>query len=245
MKFTKTLTAIAFALSLPAQADQVSFNFTNTNGSFGDTNWFNPANWSTGRVPGPEDDVLLDENDYVVIDPALGPMPVKIRDLRVSDRAKLTTLPGTIMQTRDELVSGNGRIDYHSSGADGESLTFAPASDTNPCVGNSDVSFNPTAKSIRTVDLQSSVVLEFGLGGREPATLTKESTGTLVLTGSNGHYATLTADIVVLGGDDPVALARGGAERVRQATYAAIPSAVRDTLPIALLPVFSLKLSLL
>ena len=48
--------------------------------------------------------------------------------------------------------------------------------------------------------LKTSATLEFGLGGLAPASIVTTSAGTVVNAGA-GHYATLTADLVVLSGN--------------------------------------------
>jgi hypothetical protein len=99
------LPAIALLMALPAQAQHT--NVARFIGS--DDNWFNPANWNTGRVPDATTDVVIGAS-RVVIDPARGPAEVRIRDLSVVDGGQLTTLPGTIMHTRDEYVERGGEI---------------------------------------------------------------------------------------------------------------------------------------
>ena len=64
MKFTKTLSALALLLSLSAQA-QTATPAVRYVGS--DGNWFNPANWSSGRVPTADSDVVIDGRAEVVI----------------------------------------------------------------------------------------------------------------------------------------------------------------------------------
>lgn len=174
----------------PAGAD----GRTTTAHYFGlDGNWFNPANWSTRQVPSPGTDVVLDGVDTVTIDPRRGPAEVEINDLMVRDFARLTTAPGTILRSRRERLAGSGAAVYRATEGYGESLTVEG------CLSCKMV-LNPNPKSKRTIVLQSSFVpqdlggglsIEFGVGGREPA-----SPGHV----GPGHFATLSAETAVLGG---------------------------------------------
>jgi hypothetical protein len=206
MKLAGTVSAFALALALiialPVHAQTPcsaagTVHFTGTDGD-----WFNPANWSSGCVPDVDDDVVLDDFDSVMIDPDLGPMPVQVRDLIVRDAARLETLPGSHLITRDELVNDNGEVVHRSSASEGELLIIGAPSE--PVAGwgyaTSTVRLNPTPKSRRDVILKTSATVEFGLGGLAPASIVTTSTGTVVNAGA-GHYATLTADLVVLSGN--------------------------------------------
>jgi hypothetical protein len=160
-----------------------------------DTNWFNPANWSTGQVPDAMTDVVLDQHDTVVISPSAGGPEVRIRDLLVTDQAVLTTLPGTIMRDRDETIGREAQVVYQATESSSDTLSMGPLGQR--CVGCG-MKLNPTPKSIRTIVLQSSLTLNpsavavsFGLGGADPA-----SPGHV----GAGHYATLVGDRVSLGG---------------------------------------------
>jgi hypothetical protein len=190
----RTIVATALGLSFAPVAQvgasnnlkQIGIAYSGTDG-----NWFNPANWSRGRVPGPDDDVVLEDGDDVVIDPALGKTRVQIRDLRLSGNARLETLAGTIMQTRNEVVQDQAQIIYRSSGVEGDTLTLGNGSAPRCGYCGGGIKLNPTPQSKRTVVLQSSATLDFGLGGREPASLTKTGAGRLVLAGGYGYHATL------------------------------------------------------
>lgn len=197
MRLAKTLSAIALALSIPVQAETTGSGAVLFIGT--DSNWFNPANWSSGRVPDTEDDVVLDADDNVVIDPSLGRMPVQIRDLTIRDKARLETLPDAHLITRDELVQGQGQLIHRSSASEGDTLIIS-ASPNNSALrhGHGGLRLNPTPKSKRDVILKSSATVEFGLGGREPASLTTAADGSVRVQNGAGHYATLTADLVVL-----------------------------------------------
>ncbi len=199
LKALKFLPAVILLMALPAQAQEVTVaRFVGTDG-----NWFNPANWNTGRVPDAATDVVIGAAQ-VVIDPALGPADVTIRDLAVVDGGTLTTLPGTIMHTRDELVVNGGDILHQSSGSEGGSMvvggTCTPldpvACALQPWNG---MRMNPTPKSRRDVLLKTGAVSQFGLGGSAPATLTRTTAGWQLDAGV-GHYATLTAESATLDG---------------------------------------------
>ena len=96
--------AVLAALSASASAQNSPVNALHFEGRSSD--WFDANNWREGRVPGANDDVVLDRGDIVVIDPERGASPVEIRDLIVGDGAELTTLPGTIMgkQPQSQLL---------------------------------------------------------------------------------------------------------------------------------------------
>ncbi|HSW15474.1 MAG TPA: hypothetical protein VLI06_21680 [Solimonas sp.] len=196
MKLTKSLSALALVLSLSAYA-QSAFAIVHYIGS--DGNWFNPANWSSGRVPSATSDVRIDGRAQVVIDPALGSSTVQVRDLTVGGDASLTGLPGVILGSRTELLQDNGAIVLRSGASTGENLIVAPFSDPDGCTSCSYV-LNPTSQNKRTVLLKSSVTVDVGLGGTTAASLTKTGTGTLILNAGTGYHSTTTSDILVLDG---------------------------------------------
>ena len=199
--------AIICALSATAMAQSASAttNVLHFEGRNGD--WFDVSNWREGRVPGANDDVVLNRGDVVVIDPAsrlravnrngTGHVDIEIRDLYVGDGAALTTLAGTIMLLRDEHI-GAARIVNRSSGVIGEGQYFTAASTgCNEC----SVSLsNPTPKSKRTVVLQSSVTSEMGLGGLDSAKIERDASGAIRLAAGPGHYATLNARTLIFNG---------------------------------------------
>lgn len=216
---TTAFAAAVLSLGLPAAA-QTTESVVHFQGS--DGNWFNPANWSGGRVPGAEDDVQLDGDDHAVIDATIygGGTPVQFRDLIVRDHATFEVLNGSVVQSRDQLLYDQGRIIYRSSGDVGENLIVAGASEpaagspgdcslTNPfgCAleppgpGQNGILFNPTSQSKRTYVLKSSVTLDMGLGGTTAAGVSKVGAGRMELAAGRGHYATLVADTLVLDGE--------------------------------------------
>jgi hypothetical protein len=204
MKSRLKLAALAAAaiFCLPAQAQtsqeqasQEPLHFSGT-----DRNWFNPRNWSAGRVPTAADDVVLDGHDRVVIDPGRGAAWVRIRDLDVRGNARLTTLPGTVLQLRDEVIGQNGQIVHRASGTIGEHLIAAPSAMQAGGFGSGGLRLNPTPKSKRDVILKSSVGVQFGLGGLQPARLHLDASGTPQLAAGPGHHATITTETAILAG---------------------------------------------
>lgn len=178
-----------------------------------DHNWLNPANWSAGQVPGPYDDVVLDGEDYVVIDGASTAAArngnLQIADLSVRDSAVLEVIGGAIVQTRYETVQDRGQVIYRGSGNIGEAAIFGGASDPTaaaPALSEVVVTkFNPTSQSKRTTILKCSfgacAMLDMGLGGTEAAGITKTGTGTMELRAGRGHYSTLITDTLVIEGE--------------------------------------------
>lgn len=167
-----------------------------------DTNWFNPANWSGGQVPGPTDNVELDSNDHAVIDGARyrGGVRVAVGDVDVRDGAKLEVINGAILQTRDQVLYDRGRIIFRASGDAGESLIVAGDADPDACTDCVLVQ-NPSSQVKRTWIIFNSATVDMGLGGTTAASLTQTGTGELQLAAGPGHYSTLTADTLSLDGD--------------------------------------------
>jgi hypothetical protein len=167
-----------------------------------DGNWFNASNWSTGRVPGPADDVVLDGTASVVIDPALGSAWVQVRDLTVRGYAQLETRAGTILESRDEIVEDHGRIVLRASASIGDAFiaTNDAAGQGGWCVDCTVAVGNPTPKQKRIIVLQSSLRSEVGLGGTTAASFATDASGAPVLHAGPGHYATLNAETVSIDG---------------------------------------------
>ena len=162
-----------------------------------DGNWFNPSNWSSGRVPGADDNVILDGDDYVLIDGSTDPaaMGVTFKDLVVSSVAVLEARNGAIVRTRSQVLKDQGQIIFRASGDVSENL-IVDASCTD-CV----LVQNPNPKSTSIIVLKSSVTTDMGLGGTEPASLTVDASGQPHLAAGRGHYSTLTVDTAVIEGD--------------------------------------------
>lgn len=189
-----SLLVLSAAVPMPGSAASMEFV-----GS--DPNWFDPGNWSGGQVPGPGDDVVLDGRDFVVIDPALGHAHVQIRDLIVRGRAKLTTLPGTVLELGDEILEDAGQVDYRASAVLGERLIAVPDPEWSAAgFGGHGLKLNPTPKSKRDVILKSSMHTSIGLGGVTPASLAFDAAGQPQLSAGPGHHATLDTEVVLLAG---------------------------------------------
>lgn len=197
MKSPWIVSAVALAMSLSAQAQTgaaPSVRYVGTDG-----NWFNPANWSAGRVPGANDDVLIDGRSQVVIDGALGQAQVQVRDLTLRGTARLSALNRAIVETRSTLLQEGATSHFSASAETGGSLVVAPFSDPQGCTDCA-INLNPNPKNQRFVILQSSVTLDVGLGGSEPAALIKTGRGELQLSSGAGYYSTMTAETLVLDG---------------------------------------------
>jgi hypothetical protein len=193
--------AIVAVTSTPALS-AVAGNFIGTNFAGTDRNWFNPANWSTGRVPGPADDVVLDGTDDVVIDPALAGRAggnVEVHSMTLKDDAQLETLPGTHVRHRSFAILDRSQMTTRSGVMEMDDLIVSPPPSCATCGG---IGLNPSAWYVSKPAVVIGSSLYFGLGGREPAGITKTGAGTIVFVGY-GSYATLHADALALG-DGPV-----------------------------------------
>lgn len=184
------------ALALPAAAQTGAGPHVKVfSGS--DGNWFNPNNWNEGRLPGPADTVVLDANDYVLIDPSQGPMPVEFGDLHMSGNAVLETRPGSVVRNQDSLIIESARTIFRGSVILGESETFRIEADS----ANAPTAiYNPITKDKRDIVINTKMTIEMGLGGREPASYSIDPTGAPIVNTGYGHYVTLNADRVELGG---------------------------------------------
>ena len=197
MKSPWIVSAVALAMSLSAQAQTgaaPSLRYVGTDG-----NWFNPANWSTGRVPGANDDVLIDGRSQVVIDGALGQAEVQVRDLTLRGTARLSALNRAIVETRSTVLQESATSHFSASAEVGDTLIVAPFSDPQGCADCA-VNLNPNPKTQRAIVLQSSVTVDMGLGGNEPAAITKTGRGEWILSSGHGTYSTMTADTLILDG---------------------------------------------
>ncbi|RYG27759.1 hypothetical protein EON81_29630, partial [bacterium] len=154
-----------------------------------DGDWLNPRNWSAGRVPGPSDDVMVRRGQHLVVNPPEGTtMRVTFKDIMVSSYSSVETRPGTIWITRNERVMGE-LIHRSTDAADGAGYDGTLHTLGSTSSGGSTL-LNPTAKSKRVVDLQSSI--SFGIGGTEAA-----SPGHV----GSGYYANITAQTARVSGD--------------------------------------------
>jgi hypothetical protein len=178
-----TLTAVLCAAPTTslAQSNRVQGTFIGT-----DANWFNPLNWSNGAVPDENTDVVIAGRANVVIDPAAGPPEVAIRNLTLTGRATLETMPGATFHARLELIQNGARLIHRATdagcGTDCGDLIVT---------WNAGLQLNPTPKTKRDIVLQSTAKLTVGIGGTTPATEAAHGAGT---------YATLTGESVTVGG---------------------------------------------
>ncbi len=169
-----------------------------------DGNWYNPANWSIGRVPGIDDCVQLDGRDRVSIDFALaapGQETAAYNDIIIVAAAQLTTQQGAVMESRQVMhrQATTARIVMHGGGWIGGDLITEPgrASLLGPEGG---LWLDPSAVAKTHVQLVDGFRMQFGLGGRSPASASRDASGALQLAAGYGHYSTLTADSVALDG---------------------------------------------
>lgn len=167
-----------------------------------DRNWFEPGNWSTGQVPGPQTDVVLDGDDDVLIDGGAAPATVRIADLYLLDRAKLETTPGTTLWDADEYVLDAAQ--FITRATRGGSLGTAVWGVTGG-YNSGGILLNPRPQSKRDLVLKGNLTM--GLGGTRPAT--QNAVGA-------GRYATINAQWARLGGQLDVALFYGFTPRVGQ-----------------------------
>ena len=126
-------------------------------------------NWSTGRVPGAGDDVVLDGNDDVLIDPTErgGSRTVAVRALEVRGAARLEAVRGVTVSSLREVVADHGQIIFRASADVGESLDVANGADGL-------IVANPRPIVKRDVILKTSITMEVGIGGLAPASSTVE-----------------------------------------------------------------------
>ena len=157
-----------------------------------DSNWFDPNNWSTGRVPEEGDNVTIDGAIRVVIDPELDPRSgttggstgkVHLQDLQILNGATLETRPGVQMEFETISSDGTGNFYAYSSGWVGTAIL-------NPGWGCPTwrCGFNPTYIHVDLFKFDGEG-LAMSLGGAEPAA--PGNTGA-------GYYANVQADNIEL-----------------------------------------------
>ena len=160
-------------------------------GSNGD--WFDANSWDSGRVPGPDDDVVIDPGLTVRIDPtrniagATGSAPgdVFVRDLHVSSGASFETLPGTTLVFRDFSTVGTASFFAYGSAWEGESALSIDCPRWR-------CGYNPSSIHVASYELAGEQI-EMYLGGTTPAG--PGGTGP-------GHYAAIRGDSVSLSDTD-------------------------------------------
>lgn len=203
MKTTPLLRAALLAtLTLPCLAQAGTAHYVGRDG-----NWFDPTNWSPQQVPGPDDDVVLDRLDDVVIDPTRGGASIRIRDLYVRNLGRLTALPGVVIENRNEWVGPAARVVLRGAAAFGERLLVGDAGgDTRLFAGgggygSGGVLINPSTQSKRAVIITTGTYLDLGIGGLQPAQLTFDPAGVPQLSAGRGHYGTLFVETAQLAGE--------------------------------------------
>jgi hypothetical protein len=150
-------------------------------GSDGD--WFNQGNWADGRVPGPTDDVIINESNHVVIDPAKGSgRAIEIRDLHILDSARLETLPGTELIFRESTFDTTGTSSFQSTVLKGQVLHAST------CNCEPGIRANPSAFDVEYMNLKG-IHVQLFLGGIKPAEA--DDIGP-------GHYANFQGQTVML-----------------------------------------------
>jgi len=159
-----------------------------------DGNWFDGRNWDSGVVPGPNDDVLLDGNAVVVIDPAndssssaTGSGSVLVHDIVLAGNAAFETLPGTRLQFNVFSAYDDTSFFARSSEWSGGTVFLTPYDCPTWKCG-----FNPSAIQADSVQLETEN-LAFYIGGNLPAA--RGATGP-------GHYATVRGSTVYLTASD-------------------------------------------
>lgn len=192
--------ALLAALAVPALVQAGTVHYVGRDG-----NWFDPTNWSPQQVPGPDDDVVLDQLDDVVIDPTRGGTSVLIRDLYVKNLGRLTALPGVVIESRNEWIGPAARVILRGAAAFGERLLVGDSGGDTRLMpggyGSGGVLINPSTKSKRDVILKTSSHLDLGIGGLQPAQLTFDAAGAPQLSAGRGHYGTLNAETAQLAGE--------------------------------------------
>jgi hypothetical protein len=189
MKRISTGLMAVMAMTTAANAQEVA-RYVGTDG-----NWFNPRNWSTGRVPSRTTDVVIGGQARVTIDPARGGSNVAIRDLWLRDEAVLETRPGTWFFSRNEWLADGSYLVHRSSVAGSSSPVGSIIVTT-----YNGWHLNPSPQIKRNVILKTGIKTNLELGGATPA-----STAGF----GPGHYATITADYMRLAGSLNVGLMYG------------------------------------
>jgi hypothetical protein len=158
--------------------------FVGTNGD-----WFDAQNWEGGSVPGAGDDVLIDGDAFVAIDPSQNPDPtgnpgtVVVHDILLRDDAVFETLPGTSLEFNDFDAGGESTFFAYSSEWQGNSLSGGGTDCPKWQCG-----YNPSVVDVQSYDVNGTD-LTFYLGGTEPAA--PGATGP-------GHYAAVRSSVVSL-----------------------------------------------
>ena len=176
----------AVICSVPTGADVVEFIGT-------DADWHNPANWSTGTLPGEFDDVVIDDLT-VNFNPALATGTARYANITLKRGGVANFGDGTVLTVSGDIrLEDQAQINYSSSEVNADRLVLAFVSpELGFGTGDGGFRLNPTTKDQRdiVVDTTESGKLTFGLGGTLAAA--PGATGA-------GRYATLAADTIDLG----------------------------------------------
>jgi hypothetical protein len=141
--------------------------------------WTEPANWESGSLPGPDDDVVID-GDAIL---EAGTDEIEVRDIEIEDGASLTVV-GSTLRFRDVTVGAGSQLEAQSSALLGSAIRGRG--------GGSGILLNPSLLQVQTLDLGALSAMTFGLGGSQRA----RSPGGV----GAGYHARLIAD--QLSGDD-------------------------------------------
>lgn len=164
-----------------AEVQPVTARFVGSDG-----NWFEPSNWSTGRVPGEGDSVELDGDAHVVIDPELDPRTgtsgggsgkVDLQDFNLLGNAVLQTLEGSELSVQNLTIESEGGLGLQSSSIDAQLAIFRlgeaiPEDEGSPRAWGCHwctLSGNPSLMTFEDVSFEN-FGIELLLGGPEPAT---------------------------------------------------------------------------
>ncbi len=166
-----------------------------------DANWFNPQNWSNGRVPDAKTHALISGRVHVVMDPALESAeeppgrrtPFKWAGITLKNGAVLETLEGMTYSCGREMIESGAQLIHRGTQASQDGGILIMRADAG-------LRLNPTPKTKRDIVMQSTVVATFGIGGTTPAS---------PAAAGRGCYATLTGDNITVGGDLAVELHYG------------------------------------
>ena len=156
----------------------------------GNGNWFDPTNWSTGRVPNAEDDVVVDgqivtAQDYdtdaqgniiIAIDPAQNSCDtcgaankVEFQSLQIMGRVALLTYPGTEIEFNDLILTDGAILRTQSTVMQGQLLKSVISEDSERGAGTYIGGFyNPSQLNSAVIEIDN-VGLALALGGTRAA----------------------------------------------------------------------------
>jgi hypothetical protein len=184
---TVSLLAALLLTATPAFPQEDPVEFTGAS-----PNWFDPANWSGGEVPGEDTNIVISSD--AVIDPAIQAGAVTVGDVLVEAGVTLQLAPGAEFNF-GQMNFDVGRLDAQSARMQGQGLTLTDS--TEPEVvpgwgfGQSTIKLNPSFLDVGVLDLSTEgALVTFALGGLSPA-----GPGDA----GEGFYANAVAETVTLG----------------------------------------------